>query len=76
MMTSTNLDCEDILQQDYDTYLQSCVRQLKKLHKFKKTIESRVYQRGIGFATSYFLFVKHVTLHTVRVHFVLFSHLR
>jgi len=51
MMISTNLDSVDIPQQDYETYLQSCASQFKKLHKFKtnSTVEIRVYQGGKGF---------------------------
>ena len=50
-MISTNLDSVDIPQQDYETYLQSCASQFKKLHKFKtnSTVEIRVYQGGKGF---------------------------
>ena len=51
MMISTNLDSVDIPQQDYETYLQSCASQFKKLHKFKtnSTVEIRVYQGGKEF---------------------------
>ena len=51
MMTSANLDSEDIPQHDFNTYLQNCASQFKKLHKFKanSTIEIRIYQGGKGF---------------------------
>jgi len=51
MMTSANLDSEDIPQHDSNTYLQNCASQFKKLHKFKTNsiIEFRIYQGGKGF---------------------------
>ena len=50
-MASEKSDSEDIPQHDCDTYLQNCVSQFKKLHKFKtnSTIKIHVYQGGSGF---------------------------
>ena len=50
MMTSANLDSEDIPQHDFNTYLQNCASQFKKLHKFKtnSTIEIRIYHELVG----------------------------